>query len=266
VPDRAVVVVTGASSGIGAAVAERLAEQGRHLVLVARSVERLEKVAARCGELGCSSVMIVPTDVSDDAAVESLFAEVLARHGRVDAVAHCAGEVTYGRLEETSADVFDRVLATNVSGSANISRHAIRRMRSQEKGVLVLVGSLLGEVAIPEMTPYVVSKWGVRALARQLVVENIDLPRVHVSHVVPGSVDTPIYESALESAGGAHKPPPPSIRPERVARVVAQEIQHPSRERQTALSNHVLIAAFRTAPWAYDRVIGPVFKLASRSR
>jgi short-subunit dehydrogenase len=265
VPHDAVVVVTGASSGIGEAVAHRLAEQGRHVVLVARSVERLEKVAARCGELGAASTTVVPTDVSDDAAVEAMFAEVLAVHGRVDGVAHCAGEVTYGRLEETSADVFDRVLATNVSGSANISRHAIRRMRAQERGVLVLVGSLLGEVAIPEMTPYVVSKWGVRALARQLVVENVDLPHLHVSHVVPGSVDTPIYDKALESAGGVNKPPPPTISPERVARVVVGQLEHPVRERQTAWSNHLVISAFRVAPWAYDRVIGPVFQKASRS-
>jgi short-subunit dehydrogenase len=258
-------VVTGASSGIGEAVALRLAEQGRHLVLAARSEEKLEKVAARCEEVGCASVLVVPTDVADDARAEHLFAAALEHHDTVDAVAHCAGEVTYGRLEETSAAVFDRVLATNISGSANVARHAIALMRRQEKGVLVLVGSLLGEVAIPEMTPYVVSKWGVRALARQLTVENIDLRHVHVSHVVPGSVDTPIYEKALESAGGTNRPPPPSISPERVARVVVGQIDHPVRERQTALSNHLLIAAFRTAPWAYDRLIGPVFRRASRS-
>lgn len=263
--ERSVVVVTGASSGIGEATALLLAGQGRHLVLAARSADTLADVAGRCEEAGCGSVMVVPTDVSDDAAVAELFAAAVAEHGRVDAVAHCAGEVTYGRVEETSAEVFDRVLATNVSGSANISRHAITLMREQEAGVLVLVGSLLGHVAIPEMTPYVVSKWGIRALARQLSVENIDLPGVHVSHVVPGSVDTPIYEKALESAGGSNKPPPPTISPERVARVVVGQVDHPTRSQQTAWSNHLLIAAFKTAPWAYDRLIGPVFRRASRA-
>ena len=117
------------------------------------------------------------------------------------------------------------------------------------------------------MTPYVVSKWGVRALARQLSVENLDLPDVHVSHVVPGSVDTPIYDRALEAdgRGGHNRPPPPSISPERVARVVARQVDHPRRTRQTAWSNHLLIAGFRAAPWAYDRLIGPVFERASRS-
>lgn len=264
-PSSTVVIVTGASSGIGEATALHLAGQGRHLVLAARSVDTLVEVATRCEEAGCASVMVVATDVSDDEAVAHLFAAAVVEHDRVDAVAHCAGEVTYGRVEETSAEVFDRVLATNLSGSANVSRHAISLMREQERGVLVLVGSLLGHIAIPEMTPYVVSKWGIRALARQLSVENVDLPHVHVSHVVPGSVDTPIYEKALESSGGTATPPPPTISPERVARIVVGQIDHPTRSQQTAWSNHVVIAAFRSAPWAYDRLIGPVFRKVSRA-
>ena len=65
----------------------------------------------------------------------------------------------------------------------------------------MLVGSLLGHIAVPEMTPYVVSKWGVRALARQLSLENVDLPHVQIAHVAPGSVDTPIYDYAALRAG-----------------------------------------------------------------
>ena len=263
-PEVAVVVVTGASSGIGEAIALRLARQGHHLMLVARGADDLADVAERCERVGAASARACPTDVSDDAAVADLVAECVTQHGRLDAVAHSAGEVTYGRVEETTADVFDRVIATNVLGAANVARHAVAQMREQEHGVLVLVGSLLGHVAIPEMTPYVVSKWGVRALARQLVVENIDLPAVHIAHVAPGSVDTPIYDKALESAGGVNKPPPPTISPERVARVVVEQLHHPMRSRQTALSNHALILAFRAAPWAYDRVIGPIFARVSR--
>ena len=263
-PDQGVVIVTGASSGIGEAVALLAAQHRHHLVLVSRTEDELVRVAELCRAAGSGSVMVVPTDVSDDAEVADLMARVVERHGRVDGVAHCAGQVTYGRVEETSASTFDQVLATNVSGSANVARHAIAQMREQQAGVLVLVGSLLGHVAVPEMTPYVVSKWGVRALARQLSIENVDLPHVHVSHVAPGSVDTPIYGNALESVGGVNRPPPPAISPERVARVVVGQFSRPSRSRQTAWSNHALILAFRVMPRAYDRLIGPVFRLASR--
>ena len=261
-----VVLVTGASSGIGRAVARRLARDGHHLVLVSRTESTLDEVAGECREAGAASTQVVPTDVADDAEVALLVKRVLAEHDRLDGVAHCAGEVTYGRVEEISAEVFDRVLATNLSGTANLARHVVPVMRDQDRGVLLIVGSLLGHVAIPEMTPYVVSKWGVRALARQLVVENLDRRGLRIVHVTPGSVDTPIYDNAIDSAG-VNAPPPPTISPERVAEVVVQELDGPTRgllSRQTAWSNHLLTAGFRAFPWAYDRLIGPVFRLASR--
>ncbi|WP_323792533.1 SDR family oxidoreductase [Nocardioides sp.] len=264
IPEQAVVVVTGASSGIGRAVAIQLAEEGHHLALVARCIENLEECAAACRDAGCASVMVVPTDVSDDQAVAELFAKVVAEHGRVDGVAHCAGEVTYGRVEDTSAEVFDRVLASNLSGSANVARHAVAQMREAERGVLVIVGSLLGHIAVPEMTPYVVSKWGLRALARQLALENLDVRDLHVCHVAPGSVDTPIYDKAIDSGGTVNSPPPPTISPERAARTIVTNLHHPSRASQTAWSNHAVIGAFRIAPAVWDRAVGPAFRLLSR--
>lgn len=263
-PSAAVVVVTGASSGIGRAVALQLAAEGHHLALVARGVDDLEESAAACRDAGCASALVVPTDISDDEAVADLFAQVVETHGRVDAVAHCAGEVTYGRTEETSAEVFDRVLASNLSGSANIARHALPLMREAERGVLVIVGSLLGHIAVPEMTPYVVSKWGLRALARQLSLENLDVRGLHVCHVAPGSVDTPIYDKAIDSGGTDNSPPPPTISPERAARTIVANLHRPTRASQTAWANHLVIAAFRGAPAVYDRVVGPAFQALSR--
>ncbi len=259
-----VVVVTGASSGIGEATALEAARRGHHVVLAARRREVLEDMARRCEDAGAASTLVAPTDVADDDAVAALMAAVGERHDHVDAVLHCAGQVTYGRVEATRATDFDQVLAVNLSGSANVSRHALRVMREQGRGTLVLVGSLLGQIAVPEMTPYVVSKWGVRALARQLHVENLDLPEVHVCHVVPGSVDTPIYDNALDDAGGVNSPPPPAISPERVARVVLAQLSWPRAETQTAWLNYGLLAGFGLAPWAWDRAVGPAFRLASR--
>jgi len=260
----AVVVVTGASSGIGEATALRVARDAHHVVLVARRKEVLEEVAERCREAGAASVTVEPTDVSDDDAVAAAIERTIDQQGGVDAVLHCAGEVTYGRVEEATAATFDQVLATNLSGSANIARHTIRHFRGRRQGVLVVVGSLLGYVAIPEMTPYVVSKWGVRALCRQLVIENHDLPDLHVSHVSPGSVDTPIYDNALDAAGGVNSPPPPTISPEAVADAVVRQLRHPTTESQTALSNYAVMWAFRGLPTLWDTAIGPVFEKVSR--
>lgn len=264
-----VVVVTGASSGIGEATALRAAGEGHHVVLVARRAEVLEEVAEACREAGAASADVVTADVSDDASVAAMVKQAVDLHGRLDAVLHCAGVVSYGRTEETSAEDFADVVGTNLLGAASVARYVVPVLREQGRGDLVLVGSLLGHIAVPEMTPYVVSKWGVRALARQLVIENVDKPHVRISHVAPGSVDTPIYDNALDDAGGVNAPPPPTISPERVARVVLDRVGarvHRSGEVQTAYLNYGVMAAFRLAPRTYDHLIGPLFDVVSRKK
>ncbi len=261
-----VVVVTGASSGIGRSTALLAAERRHHVVLVARDQEMLEKVAAECEERGCASALVAPADVQDDDAVAGVVARTLEEHGRIDAVLHCAGIVTYGRMQDSSAEDFASVIGTNLLGSAAVARHVIPVLREQKEGDLVLVGSLLGHIAVPDMTSYVVSKWGVRALARQLKIENGDLPGVRISHVAPGSVDTPIYDRALDSAGMVNTAPPPTISPERAARNVLGAIGSRRAESQTAWLNYAVIGAFRLAPGLWDLAIGPVFNAVSRRR
>ena len=269
-PAGMVVVVTGASSGIGESTALRAAGEGHRLVLVARREDVLEEVADACRDAGAASADVVTADVADDADVAAMVKDVLDLHGHIDAVLHCAGVVSYGRTEDTSAEDFAQVVGTNLLGAASVARHVVPVLRDQGRGDLVLVGSLLGHIAVPEMTPYVVSKWGVRALARQLRIENVDVPGVRITHVAPGSVDTPIYDKALDDAGGVNAPPPPSISPERVARVVLDQVgarlPGTGGEVQTALLNYPVMAAFRLAPWAWDRLVGPLFEVASRRK
>lgn len=260
------VLVTGASSGIGEAAVLRLAHRGDHLVLLARREEELQRVARACRARGAASARVVVADVADDDAVEAAVATALRHHAQLDGVLHCAGMVTYGRSEETSAEDFSQIVSVNLLGAANLARHVVPVMRRQRAGALVLVGSLLGQLAVPEMTPYVVSKWGVRALARQLHLENLDVPGFRIVHVAPGSVDTPIYGNALDSAGAVNSPPPPVISADRAARTVVAALDTGRRSQQTALTNYALLAAFRTVPWFWDRSVGPAFHLLSRRR
>ncbi len=261
-----VVVVTGASSGIGEATALLAAEERHHLVLVSRTESSLEKVAAACEERGAASATVHAADIGDDDSVAELVERVVTEHGRLDAVVHCAGIVTYGRTEDISAEDFASVIETNLLGTATIARHVVPVLRRQERGDLVIVGSLLGHINVPEMTAYVVSKWGVRALARQLKIENGDLPDVRISHVAPGSVDTDIYDNALDSAGMVNTPPPPTISPERAARSVLGQVGTRRLESQTAWLNYALIGAFRLAPPVWDRLVGPAFDAVSRRK
>ena len=267
--DGRVVVVTGATSGIGLAAAQQASDEGDAVVLVARSAERLEEVADECRSRGALEVLAVPTDVGDDSAVASLVDQVLDRFGRIDGVVNSAGVVTYGRTEDVPAEVFDGVLRTNVTGSVNVARHVLPVLREQGHGTLVLIGSVIGHIATPGMTPYAVSKWAVRALARQLQLENRDRPGI-VAYVAPGGVDTPIYLQAGNYSGFVGRPPPPVVSPEKVARKALQLTRHPRAgvlgRVQVGPANTVMRLGFSLLPGVFDRLVGPLVPLASKDR
>jgi short-subunit dehydrogenase len=253
------VLVVGASSGIGRATAHLLAERGDRLVLASRGKRSLEDAAEECRQRGAASVVTVPVDVRDRSAVEDLVTS-----SDPDAVVHASGVVSYGRFEEVPPDVFDAVLATNVTGAANVAREAISLFRARRRGSLVLVGSVLGNIAAPSMTPYVVSKWAVRALGRQLAVENRDLPDVHVCVVSPGGVDTPIYQQAANYQGKRGRPPAPVDSPVTVARAIVRALDHPRDRISVGKLNPLMRLGFSLAPSLFDALVGPLFEIIAK--
>ncbi|MDO9377825.1 MAG: SDR family NAD(P)-dependent oxidoreductase [Nocardioidaceae bacterium] len=257
-----VVLVTGASSGIGRAAAHQSAAAGDHVVLVARSRDTLEEVAAECA--GAASTLVLPTDISSDDEVAACVAAALQKHGRVDAVVHSAGVVAYGRTEEVPVDVFDQVVRTNLLGSVNLARHLLPPMRERDSGTFVQIGSIIGHIAVPTMSPYVVSKWGVRALTRQLQIENRDRRGVRICYVSPGGVDTPIYLQAANYSGFVGRPPPPVYRPETVARAALRQIDRPRDRTQVGIANGVMRLGFTLLPRVFDAIVGPMFPVAAK--
>lgn len=262
--DPRVVLVTGASSGIGRATAVSAARRGDHLALVARAPAPLDEVAGQCRRAGAASVLVLPVDVASDPEVARCVERVVAHHGRLDVVVSCAGVVAYGRLEETPAEVFEGVVATNLLGAANLARHVIPVLREQESGSFVVIGSLLGHVVVPWMGAYSVSKWGLRALARQLVLENRDLPGVRIGYLAPGGVDTPIYQSGANYVGTEGRPPFPVVSPEAVARRVLQHAAGAGRRHQVGPGNDVARLLFTVLPGVYDRIAGPAMAVLAQ--
>lgn len=258
-----VVVVTGASSGIGRATANTLAGAGHHVVLVARSRAPLEDAAAECRRAGAASTLVIPADVGSDAQVADLVREVLAEHPRLDAVVNAAGVVAYGRTEDVPVDVFDGVLRTNLGGSVNLARHVLPVFRRQQAGTLLLVGSVIGHLAMPTMSAYTLSKWGVRALARQLAVENRDLPGVRIRYAAPGGVDTPIYDQAANYVGRAGRPPPPAASSDHVAAQLVRRLDSGRLPDQLSVLNHAMMFGFQRLPRLYDALIGVAFPLGA---
>jgi short-subunit dehydrogenase len=261
-----VVLVTGASSGIGRATAHTAAEHGYHVVLVARGLAPLEETAQECRDLGAASARAVPLDVTDASAVRVAVDQINDDLGRIDAVVHSAGVIAYGKFEDVPTDVFDAVIRTNVIGSANVSRAVLPLMRERNSGVIVLLGSLTGHVAAPFMSSYTMSKWAVRALARELQIENRDRSGVHVSLVTPAGVDTPIYLQAANFLGQVGRPPPPVASPERVAATALAMVERPRPRVQIGAVNRVITTGFGLFPRLYDAIVTPIFTTAAVDR
>jgi NAD(P)-dependent dehydrogenase (short-subunit alcohol dehydrogenase family) len=253
----AVVIVTGASSGIGRATSALLTGQGMRVVLASRSRVALEETQRECPD---GSTLVVPTDVASPAEVGALFDATIAAYGRVDVVVHSAAALAYGRFEDVPVDVFDHAIQVTLSGTGHVARAALRQFAAQGGGRLVVVGSLLGKIATPYMSSYVTAKWGVHGLVRCLQIEARETPGIEVSLVSPGGVNTPVYLQAGTYVGLHGRPPPPVVSPERVARVIARRLQKPARDRNVGPANALTVLGFRALPAVFDRIVGPLMR------
>ncbi|WP_410821280.1 SDR family NAD(P)-dependent oxidoreductase [Micromonospora sp. 050-3] len=257
-----VVVIVGASSGIGRATARAFAERGDRLVLAARATTTLAEVRAECPDV---DVLTVPTDVTEPGALDALAGAAIDRFGRVDVWVHTAAVMAYGRFDELPERVFDQVVRTDLLGAAGSVRVALRHFRATGAGTVILTGSLLGHVTAPYMSAYVASKWGLQGLARTVQQELRDSPEIRLCLVNPGSVDTPVYQQAANYLGRIGRPPPPVTSPQRVARAIVDCVDRPRREVSVGRLNVVLRAGFTVLPGVYDVLVGPLMRAAGLS-
>lgn len=252
-----VVVVTGASSGIGEETALRYAGRGARLVLAARTEGALQRVAGECRAAGATDVLVQPTDIAVRGDVEALFDAADQRFGRIDIVVQSAAVTAFGRFEDVPAEVFDSIVQTNVIGSANVARCALQSFRKHGTGHLVLIGSLLGTVAAPNQSAYVASKFALNGLVRSLRQENRHLPGIRIHGVYPGPVDTPVYAAASNYSGRTPRVPPTAVKPSSVVSAIVRATERRrSSERQVGLVNRPVIAMYRLLPPVYDVLMG----------
>ena len=252
-------LVTGASSGIGRATALRLAGEGMHVILTGRAPDVLEELAEQCRALGASA-SVVELDVRDEEDVSRVVAQAADEHGRDLVVVHSAAVVAYGHFEEVPPDVMSSVVATNVLGTISVARAALQAFRRTGGGHLVVIGSLLGEVAAPYMSGYVLSKWAVHGLVRTLQIETRHREGVSISLIAPGGIDTPIYRQAATVLGRHGTPPPPVGTADDVAARVLRVLRRPRRQTNVGAANPIVIAGFRLFPVVYDAIATPALR------
>ena len=226
---RPVVVITGASSGIGRATAHAFARRGAAVVLAARRAEMLAEVEAECDRLG-GEALAVPTDVTDEAQVEELGRRALERFGRIDVWFNNAGVGIFGRFKDLPTEAWRRVIEINVFGYVHGAKVAMRQFRRQGHGVLIQNGSIVGRTAKPDSTAYATSKFAVRGFSEALRMEVLDQPGIHVCTVLPSVIDTPFFEHAANFSHHKVRAAPPVYAPEKVAETVVGLVDRPRAE------------------------------------
>jgi short-subunit dehydrogenase len=249
-----VVVITGASSGIGRATALRFAGKGARLLLAARGADALEEIAGECRKRGAKAIA-VPTDVTDAGQMEDLAARAVKEYGRLDVWVNNAAVGAFGLLTEIPPKHFQRVLDVNITGYVNGARAALPRMRAQGSGTLINVASIVAEVPLPYSAAYSITKAAVRALSVSLRSElsREGVAGVHVCSVLPATIDTPFYQHAANYTGRRPRAMPPVYTAERVAKAVARLADHPRRETVAGgLAGRLLVLQHKVAPGAVE--------------
>ncbi|WEF32523.1 SDR family oxidoreductase [Pseudoduganella chitinolytica] len=240
--DQQVIVITGASSGIGLATAQEAAARGAQVVLVARSGDVLEAVVAAIEAHG-GTALAVAADVGERAQVERAAAAAIARFGRIDTWVNNAGATIYGRLEEVSEADSRRLFDTNFWGMVNGSLAALPHLRRQG-GALINVGSEASELPIPMQGMYTASKHAVKGFTDTLRVEvaAVDGAPVSITLIEPTAVNTPLPQHARNYMDREPTLPSPQLDPHQVASAILTAATTPRRDVKVGV-----IAMFDTA-------------------
>jgi short-subunit dehydrogenase len=248
-----VIVITGASSGVGRAMAQELARWGASLVLSARREEALAEVVKECEAQGGKAIAY-PADVTNSTAMYSLAAAAVDAYGLLDVWVNNAGVLAMGEFSKTPIDIHEQVIRTNLMGYIHGAHAALPHFKRLGRGILINNISVGGWFPTPYAVGYTASKFGLRGYSDALKGELYGYPDIHVCDLYPGFLDTPGIQHAGNYTGRALKPAPPVYDPRRVARAVVDLIEDPVSKRTVGGAATFLKLAYTLFPGLSRRI------------
>ncbi len=250
-----VVVVTGASGGVGRAIAHAFAKRGAHLGLLARGEAGLDDARREVVELG-GQALVVPTDVADADQVEAAAEAVEARFGPIDTWVNDAMATVFARFIETSPEEFKRATEVTYLGAVYGTMSALTRMTARDSGTIVQVGSALSYRSIPLQAAYCGAKFGIRGFTDSIRCELLhDGSHVHLTMVQLPGVNTTQFNWCRSKLPKHPQPVPPIYQPEIPAEAVYWAAHHHRRELRVGYTAVEAILGSKIAPGLADRYL-----------
>jgi Short-chain dehydrogenases of various substrate specificities len=247
-----VVVVTGASSGIGKATALELGRRGASVVLIARRKKCLDDLALKIKKIGGNGLSI-QADVTDAATLHTIAEGIYQRFGRIDAWINNAAVLAAGKFEEIPPKVFHRVFEVNFFGYVNGVRAVLPYLKKQGAGTIINVSSVVGVIGQPYTLPYTSSKFAINGFSEALRGE-LRNTNIKLCTVLPSSIDTPIFHQAANFFGYKLQPLKPTYRAQKVANKIVGLLEKPKAQSCVGSIGSILIKAHKLAPNLIERI------------
>ena len=249
-----VVVVFGASSGIGRVTAIEAVRRGAQVVAAARGTEALSTLAAVVADP--DRLAVVTADAADPDQVRSVADRAVERFGRIDTWAHVAGVGEFARFEDHTPEEFRRVVEVDLLGAVYGAMAALPHLRREGRGAYVVVSSELARRALPLTSAYCAAKHGVHGFVEALRVElRHERVPISVTEVLPGTIATPFFEHARTRLGVRPSGPPPVYVPERVAAAILRAAERPTRDTVVGGAAQLQLALQRLSPRLMDVLV-----------
>ncbi|HUF66856.1 MAG TPA: SDR family oxidoreductase [Gemmatimonadaceae bacterium] len=249
-----VIVVTGASAGLGRAVVREFAREGAHIGLIARGEERLETTRAEVEQLGGKG-LVLPLDVADAGALEDAADRVERELGSIDVWINNAMLSVYSPIREMRAEEYERVTQVTYLGYVYGTLAALKRMLPRDRGIIIQISSSLAYVSIPIQSAYCAGKHAVRGFTSSLRAELIhDRSKIRVTMVQMPAINTPQFDWSMNRMAHRPEPVPPIFQPEMCASAVRYAVRHDvGRELVVTWSARKLILGGRFVPGYVER-------------